>query len=357
MKRPMRWGWAMFLAMAVSGCAGGGTFTGAATFDDRAVVIDFADQVAVPTYASLATRAAMLDADVGALAAAPDGDALAAAQAAWRATRQPWEQSEAFLFGPVESQGIDPTLDTWPLNRNDLEAVLASGDPLTPAYVDALPPTQTGFHAIEYLLFGDDGDKTAADLTGRELDYLQAITDKLAADAQRLADSWTTGTPAFRDVFVQAGEPGSSAYPSLGAAVQEMLDGMSGICDEVANGKIAGPYDAHDPQLEESRFSHNSLTDFQNNIRSVQNVYTASVPLAGISGRSLSAWVAERDPQLDARVQAAIEDAIEAIGMIPAPFSNAIVDPAAAGAIENAQQKVRALQSLIDSDLTLLVLG
>ncbi len=63
------------------------------------------------------------------------------------------ESSEAFLFGPVDSLGIDPMLDTWPLNKLDLDNVLNSNRAITVDFVRALGTNVQGFHTIEYLLF------------------------------------------------------------------------------------------------------------------------------------------------------------------------------------------------------------
>lgn len=328
------------------------------SFDDRQLVTDYADKVVIPTYQLLASRLEALHESVQELVAEPSPANLDAARQAWIEARVPWEQSEAFLFGPVDFNGYDPALDSWPLNKNDLDAVLASNAEFTPTFVASLQETQKGFHTVEYLLFGVNRAKTADSLTSRELAYLEAIANEMKEIGAALAASWTTsvdGQPAYRDVFVTAGEAGNSAFPSLVSAAQQIVEGMSTICDEVANGKIADPYDAHDTTLVESQFAWNSIADFQDNLRGVQNVYLGSMPLAGTSGRGLSDWVAERDPELDARVKAEIEAAIEAIGAIPAPFRDAINDPAAYAAIEAAQEAVRHVQNTLERDVLALL--
>ncbi|HRE91472.1 MAG TPA: imelysin family protein [Myxococcota bacterium] len=346
------------LPFAVAACDSDEVATGQA-FDDPQVIVDFADEVVVPTYELLAARAVSLGEAIDALVENPDEAKLAAARAAWVAARAPWEQSEGFLFGPVDSLGIDPALDTWPLNETDLQAVLDSSDTLTAAYVANLPDSQKGFHALEFLLYGDSGSRTAAELTARQRDYLAAIAGDFEIQTARLASSWTDGEGglgAYRDLFATAG-PGNAAYPSLSSAAQEIVSGMAGICDEVANGKIADPFDARDPLLEESQFSHNSLTDFQNNMRSVENAYLGRVSDAGTSGRGLTTWVASRDAALDARIKAEITAAIAAIGEIPGPFSDAILDNNAAPKILAAQAAIRTLQTTLEEDLTDLILG
>lgn len=328
-------------------------------FDDPQLIVDFADQVVIPTYSLLATRMVALDAASDALAADPSEANLMAARAAWVAAREPWEQSEAFLFGPVDSLGYDPAMDSWPLNRTDLDTVLAAGDAFTPEYVGNLQETQKGFHTVEYLLFGDGGSKVVADFTPREFEYLGAITTELVSISSDLHASWTEGVEGrapFRTTFTTAGEAGNTTYPSLRAAAQEIVEGMIGICTEVASGKIADPYDAHDPILVESQFAYNSLRDFQDNLRSVQNAYRGSVPLAGTSGRGLSAHVRELDPELDARLLAEIEAAITAIGAIPEPFRDAISNPDAYAAIEAAQEAVRTVRTTLSRDIRPIVL-
>lgn len=329
-------------------------------FAEPAVVADFADNVVVPTYVLLAERTGGLDSAITTLAETPSAVNLAAAQDAWVQMREPWEQSEAFLFGPVDAQGWDPAMDSWPLNTTDLDAVLTSGDALTVAYVAALPETQKGFHAVEFLLWGADGTKTFDQLTARELEYLRALGGELVAVTAQLATSWTDsyqGGASYRDVFGTAGAAGNTAYPSLDAAAQEILGGMSGICDEVANGKIAGPFDARDPNLVESQYNFNSLVDFANNLRSVENAYTGAMPLAGTSGASLSSYVVARDATLDAAIKAQLAAAIAAIGEIPAPFRDAIQDAANDPVIVAAQEAIRDLQAMIDGELSTLLLG
>ena len=355
----------LVLAMAMAACGGdddagdtgdpgdaGGDGSGAI---DSQILVDFADQVVVPTYAFLDERSAALDSAAGALGDDPSEDNLAAARQAWSDMRVPWEESEAFLFGPVSAQGWDPAMDSWPLNKDDLDAVLASGEELNQELISNLPETQKGFHTVEYLLWGDGGARTADQLTDRELEYLLALTEELTRITGELTTSWTegvSGQTAYREVFTTAGEPGNGAYPSLGAAVQEMLGGMSGICDEVANGKIADPYRQRDPDLVESQYSFNSLDDFADNIRSVLNVYTSDFPAGGTEGRGLDEVVAERDQALDQRFRSEVQAAIDALGEIPSPFREAITDPANDDVIEAAQQAIRTVQATIDGDLT-----
>ena len=136
-----------------------------AEFDASATLNDFANTVVLATYTDLDVKAASLLNTVRTLQSSTTQANLDRAQSAWKAARRPWEQSEAFLFGPVDTQGLDPALDSWPVNRVDLDAVLASGDVLTASSIDGLEDTLKGFHTIEYLLFRDGDQRKAGDIT------------------------------------------------------------------------------------------------------------------------------------------------------------------------------------------------
>ena len=77
-------------------------------FDASPMLNDFANGIVLPTYTDLDNKAGELLAAVKALEADKSQGNLEKAQQAWVATRIPWEQSEAFLFGPVDTQGLDP---------------------------------------------------------------------------------------------------------------------------------------------------------------------------------------------------------------------------------------------------------
>ncbi|HWN69390.1 MAG TPA: imelysin family protein [Haliangium sp.] len=363
--------WLLALSLLVAPLAGCGDDGGSAGPDDgstpsfedyaqaQAIVDDFADAVVVPTYASLATALVALDSAAQTLAADRSDANLEAARKAWVAARAPWEASEGFLFGPVDGLGLDPALDSWPVDRSALDAVIASNDELTEQYVTNLDDTLHGFHTAEYLLFGVGGAKTAADLSDRELAYLTSVTSLLVQVSGELEASWTTGVNGgapYVEVFKSAGAPANAVYPSLTSAGEEIVRGMIGIADEVANGKIADPFDQQDTTLVESQFSFNSLTDFTNNVRSIQHAYTAEVPFASTSGIGLDEYIASVDLALDTRLKAEIQAAIDALGQIPEPFDDAITDTEAANEIQAAQEALRTVQTTLEQDVLPLFL-
>lgn len=127
-----------------------------------AVVDNYVDAVVLPTYKDLMEKNSTLYNEIVALASNPSSEAFEAACDAWLASREPWEKSEAFLFGPVDALGLDPNMDSWPLDQDAIVQILTSGnfDNLNWSDEDgdeAIEAAQSvrGFHTLEYLLFKD----------------------------------------------------------------------------------------------------------------------------------------------------------------------------------------------------------
>lgn len=128
----------------------------------KAIVADYVDVVVLPTYKDLKDANAALHLAVQNLAANPSNATFEAAAMAWMAARSPWEMSEAFLFGPVDELGLDPNMDSWPLDQDAIKNVLASGDFSGLDWSgnfdeenEGIAEAQSirGFHTLEFLLF------------------------------------------------------------------------------------------------------------------------------------------------------------------------------------------------------------
>jgi putative iron-regulated protein len=330
------------------------------SYDYSAILKSTVEAVIIPTYKDLSDAATDLHEAVEALAEETSEDNLKAARDAWVAARIPWEQSEAFLFGPVADQGLDPALDSWPVDYVQLDQVLESGLDLTPdSILENLGGGLKGFHTIEYLLW-DEHDKEASDFEKdpREIEYLIAVTEGLMNDAETLHKAWASGKEdkgfeGFGETFYLAGQEGGRYY-SQTDAVQQLINGMVDICDEVANGKIGDPYEERDVSLVESQFSFNSIQDFTDNMRSVQNIYLGTYKDAGSPG--LTDFVSETDSDLDARVKSEIEASISAIEAITDdpeknPFRDAVMDSAKDDEIEAAQEAIQAVMDTLNGEV------
>lgn len=144
----------------------------------RNIVADYVDVVVLPTYRDLATANANLHNTVQQLKANPSTSTFEAAAKAWMAARQPWESSEAFLFGPVDELGLDPNMDSWPLDQDAIKNVLSSGDfsgmewdgefegedenGNMSKHAEEIAEAQSirGFHTLEFLLFKNGQPRT-----------------------------------------------------------------------------------------------------------------------------------------------------------------------------------------------------
>jgi predicted lipoprotein len=334
--------------LAFSGCSDDNE--NSSTIDETlntSILAEFSSNIATSIYTDLKGKTTLLNTQIVALETGGATDAeLTAARNTWKEARQAWEQSEAFLFGPVSTENIDPRIDTWPVNFTDLEAQLQSSNTFTEDYIDNLEDALKGFHPIEYLLFGENGDKAAADLTARDIEYLKGLALNLKTLTGQLADEWDiSNNSSYHHAFINAGK-GSAVYSSQRAALEELVNSLAGICDEVANGKINEPFTQQDPSLEESPFAQSSIPDFTNNIKGVQNVYLGKY---SADGKGLEDLVKKYNLQLDTDVKLKINNAIAALGNITDPFGEAIFSQSIQ--VQNAIDAINELKDILEEQL------
>lgn len=274
------------------------------------------------------------------------------ARNAWIQMRIHWENSESTLYGPAgdEGLGIDGNIDSWPIDLSFVNTVLAGSTNITINFIAEQDSNAKGFHALEFLLWGIDGQKTASQLTAREIDYIKATAGYLSQQTTALFNAWSPSGTNFAVNLTNADAAGS-IYGSQVAALVQVVDGVIGIADEVGNGKLQDPmygnggnYSLED---EESRFSNNSKADFADNIRGIKYIYSGDYN--GNNGSGLSEIVAAGNPNLDAQIKVAIDEAIAEIENIPGTFTNAIVNNRTD--VEDAIAKVNALEALLSSQL------
>lgn len=339
----------------------------------KLVVEDYVNNTVVPTYRGLADATVrlaevcdkMCENGVENLSE----DLIRQAGNEWIEARRYWELSEAWLYGAASDYDIDPHIDTWPLDKTAMDAMLNNEAQMSQMsdresageYVgSSLGQGLLGFHAIEYLIFEPSSatattssPRPASRFTQNELFYLAAVADDLRNCSLRLEASWADeGSVSAEKLAIlddaelsydknygsymkNAGSAGST-YVSYAEAVQEMIVGAQDISDELGNQKIGNPVGsglAADPDYIESPYALNSITDFIDNIRSVRHAYMGYQPVAGESEtylkqstHTLSAYVASIDKDLDARVKAAIDNAEAAVSKMKEPFASTSQD-------------------------------
>lgn len=330
--------------------------------DPARVVANYAD-IGAATFGDALTSARTLQAAVDGLIAAPSDATLAAARAAWIAARVPYQQSEVFRFGNPIVDDWEGRVNSWPLDEGFIDYVDASyaesgENPLATLNVIATPQFEiggaavdaaaitpdliagklhgadgldanvaSGYHAIEFLLWGQDlngtgpgaGNRpytdfvTGADCTGgncdRRVAYLQSATDLLVRDTEEMATAWAPGGAARAAV---------EADPKAGLLA--MLTGMGSLSyGELAGERMKLGLLLNDPEEEQDCFSDNTHNSHYNDAVGMQNVYLgryARIDGTEVKGPALADLVAAADPAVDADLRARLAASVAALGAI-----------------------------------------
>lgn len=331
----------------------------------KEAITPYINHTVIATYKNLADATITLNEKCEAIQTAFANGTLAPAQIreageAWKSARKYWELSEAFLYGAASDYNIDPHIDSWPLDKASMEAMLNNPQQMaqmSPDYVgNNLGYGLLGFHAIEYMLFQLNDSETESQprdvskFTKEETIYLSAIAGDLRNQCIRLEASWAgmnnvttekqdilTGAelePSFNygESMLNAGVAGSK-YVNYTDAAQELIQGCIDIADEVGQQKIGRPATGtseEDKNYIESPYSLNSITDFADNILSIRNAYEGS----NDGDKSVSDFIASVEPDTDREVKEAIENAITAIRKIQEPFAKNATSAEAQAAVK-----------------------
>ena len=319
------------------------------------VLENIVDKVIVPTYTNLADNTEALEKTLNGLTPSTITQAqINTACEEFKAARQYWERSEAFLMGAASDFDVDPTIDSWPLNRTLLVNYFKNGmndDMLDDA-------TILGFHALEFILFrngqprkvaefqGNDTYKNFENITGaQELTYAQTICTLLKNRTFQLQVAWDGGANAsrlavvkaaglkyttsnglsFGDNLKKAGVSGSkSTFATLKSAIAQVLSddegSCVGICNEVGTAKIANPFANGDVSYVESPYSYNSIADFRDNIRSIRNIWLGSTDKTANTYSFHTFFASVNKASVYSSIENGYVKAIEAISNMPSPF-------------------------------------
>lgn len=350
-------------------------------FDDEdmaAVAEQFVDHTVAPTYTLLAQKAETLASMLATLRQSPTDAGIEDACNVFLQAREQWERSEAFLFGVAGDYGVDPHIDSWPLDENQFNTLMGNdamlklldsedGDVVAG---ESLGNALLGFHGLEYILFKDGKAKKKADITENEWIYVVAVAGDLRNRCYQLEAGWlgdkapathlqklediemgytvAGGDYSYGDNMKNAGKAGST-YVSRTAALIAIVQGCADIADEVGSSKINSAYALGDETYIESPYSHMSIADFKNNIISIQNVYFGGVENERDESKSLHAYVKNMDESLDAKVIDAINTTIAKIEAMPAPFVTNFKDSKNGEAVEACAHLEETLSEIIDA--------
>ena len=319
------------------------------------VLENLVDNVIVPTYTQLANNVEQLESTLHGLNVSDlTDDKLLTACNNFKEARKYWEQSEAFLGGAASDFDVDPTIDTWPLNRSLLLDYFHNG--MNDEMLD--DASILGFHALEFILFRNGQPRKAADfkqndtytnftdISGeQELKYAQTICTLLKQRTFQLQVAWEGEKNASRAAIVKAagleyttekglaygdnmklaGKDSKSTFANLTDAIAQVLSASEGscfgICNEVGTAKVANPFANADIAYVESPYSYNSIADFRDNIRSIRNVWLGTIDGKTASDYSFHTFFATVGKQAtNQSLENGYVAAISGISNMPAPF-------------------------------------
>ncbi|MGE4405267.1 imelysin family protein [Pseudomonas sp.] len=320
----------------------------------KAVVSHYAD-LALAVFSDAHATAVELQQAVDALLATPSEQTLQAARQAWLAARVPYMQSEVFRFGNAVVDDWEGQLNAWPLDEGLIDYVEgdyqhALGNPGATANIIANTELQigedkidvsqisgellaslnelagseanvaTGYHAIEFLLWGQDlnGSNPGAgqrpytdylegdDCTGGNCDrrraYLKAATDLLVSDLQEMVGQWQAGADNYR---------ASLEAESAENGLRKMLFGMGSLSlGELAGERMKVALEANSTEDEHDCFSDNTHNSHFYNAKGIRNIYLGEyqrVDGSTLSGASLASLVQAVNPELDSTLKTDLE--------------------------------------------------
>ena len=335
---------------------------------------DFVEKTVKPTYRALADADKLLVEQLGNLK--NDADVELAGKY-WKAARQDWEWSEAFLFGPAGDFGLDPHTDTWPFDKVKFDKYMAKYHPATDpddaemmAHNIATEQNFTGFHAVEYLIFREGDSRKFADMTADEIWfaktaaqdlYLSSIKlvyawgGEISEEEQALLDEVEFEADSYGDEIINAGKAGSR-YSTILLATRQIIAGAQDIIGEVRDSKIGAPATGEDVNYIESPHAHNSIQDFYDNIMSCKHTLYGGWDVSGTE--PVSASLLGVCLKVDAFKSAAenvmdkMEKALAAIKGMKPPFVKYYTDQSAKdamAALDELDNSLSALDALIES--------
>ena len=297
-----------------------------------------------------------LGAAIGRFLDSPSAPALEAARRAWLDAREPYGQTEAYRFygGPIDDvDGPEALINAWPLDEGYIDYVegapqsgivndRASYPVITPDLLVSMNESgaeenvSTGFHAIEFLLWGQDRSATGPGArpytdyvegespnAARRAAYLRVAAELLVGHVEQVTAEWEPD----RDGNYR------SAFETMDAdeALRSVLAGIGVLSkSELAGERIFTAYDNQDQEDEHSCFSDNTHRDIIANMRGIANVYEGRyVRTDGsvVEGPGLDDLMALVDPALASALASRLAESLALAEAIPAPFDQAIVSP------------------------------
>jgi putative iron-regulated protein len=317
------------------------------------------------SYADSLATAQQMDAAIQELLAEPTAALLASAREAWLAAREPYLETEVYRFydGPIDNpdDGPEGMINAWPLDEayidyvegddsagiiNDTEVEITEEALMDLNEEGGEENIATGFHAIEFLLWGQDasatgpGDRPHTDYlpdatnAERRALYLETVSALLVEQLKGLVDAWAEGSDGNYRADFESAEPKE--------ALRRILTGMiilSGF--ETGGERLQAALDSGSQEDEHSCFSDNTHRDMVQDIQGVLNVWQgryAGVDGDSVDGTSIEDVLREVDPELSDELDERIKESLALANALEPPFDQEISPTNDAG-----NERVRAL--------------
>lgn len=339
----------LLLPLLLVACAGAGK-PGAGGDDLRPALAESYAAIVVASMADSLAGAEALQASLDGFVAAPSEGSLAEARSAWLASREPYLQTEVYRFydGPIDNptDGPEGFINAWPLDEQHIDyvagdeaaGIVNGADAITAELLLAANEAggekniATGFHAIEFLLWGQDLD-AAGPGARPHTDYL-TDAGATAPNGDRRARYLTTASGLLVDHLAQVhgawdgGAYGAAWADDPDAALEAILTGMivlSGF--ETGGERLQASLDSGDQEDEHSCFSDNTHRDMIQDVRGVQNVWRGSYTTIDggvVSGVGVRAVVEAQDPALAAALDAQIDESLALAEALQPPYDQEI---------------------------------
>jgi putative iron-regulated protein len=297
--------------------------------------------------------------------------ALALVREAWLASRPAYGRTEALRFyeGPIDfgrrpdgTQGPEPRINAWPLNEayidyvqgnpraglvNEPDATITRASLIEHNARDDEADVTTGFHAIEFLLWGQDldpdgpGDRPASDFQGdgaaaRRRAYLKAATDLLVDDLKYVVDQWAPDAANYRASFVALDTRESAAHILTGLAT------LAGF--EVAAERLATPLDSGSQEDEHSCFSDSTHLDILANVTGIAAAYFGRAQ--DFQGVGIDTAIAAVNPEIAARIDEQLATSLKLARSMDRPFDRTLATPPGSPQRAKVEALITSLQTL-----------
>tara|TARA_R110000772_G_scaffold169101_1_gene280813 strand:+ start:1209 stop:2480 length:1272 start_codon:yes stop_codon:yes gene_type:complete len=321
----------------------------------RRAIVDTYIEIAQASYEDSLISARVLESAIDAFLLEPNQTTLTYAKNAWLAARVPYVQTEAFRFGNEVVDEWEPRVNSWPLDEGlidytaqsygnesdnnyfytaniiankliDIGGISVDAAQITPQLlaetlhqIDGVESNvATGYHAIEFLLWGQDlngtepgaGNRPATDYSlqactngncDRRRDYLKAVSSLLVSDLEEMVYNWQPGGAAYENLTGKGPEGGLAT----------ILTGMGSLAyGELAGERIRLALLLNDPEEEQDCFSDNTHNSHYYDALAISNVYLGTYERINgtvISGPSIAELIRQEAPALGAEMLARLE--------------------------------------------------